>query len=147
MATKQLQGTKKLANLICMQGSKISIKTCGPVGLVDLLIYRPDNEVNKSDKFPPNFNFLCICNNIWTKINPACDLWASRVFFSVAILKTTGFLCGTRAWQIFFRAWTFTYAVEIKVVHWRTLKLNSVYVVRLSLSSNNYLQRYILVLL
>ena len=41
-----------------LQGSKISIKTCGPVGLVDLLIYRPDNEVNKSDKFPPNFNFL-----------------------------------------------------------------------------------------
>ena len=49
-----------------------------------------------------------------------------------------------RAWQIFFRAWTFTYAVEIKVVRWRTLKLNSVYVVRLSLSSNNYLQRYVL---
>ena len=76
----QLNATTKF------QGSKISIKTCGPVGLVDLLIYRPDNEVNKSDKFPPNFNFLYLQQHL--NKNQSC-LWPMgfSCFFFVAILR------------------------------------------------------------
>ena len=87
--------------------------------------------------FLDTFYFSC-CGLLCWLICCQWNLKFSTIYFLGYLFL---FLC--RAWQIFFRAWTFTYAVEIKVVRWRTLKLNSVYAVRLSLYSNNYLQRYI----